>query len=113
VYLNSEEFQHIKRFSGFVNYVRFNGRPATIGFDQINLIKHSLNNDYEVAALANRLVVGAKVEIIAGSLAGYQGTLVELNSKHAVAIEIQGLEQSMLLTVPVERLKIINEAENE
>ncbi|WP_312037188.1 UpxY family transcription antiterminator [Pseudoalteromonas sp. MMG012] len=110
VYLDGNEFQHIKRMAGFVNYVRFNNRPATIAYEQITLIKRSLNTGYDISVLANRLIKGARVEIIAGSLQGYEGTLMELNSKHVVAVEVHGLEQSMLVSVPIELIKLVGEA---
>ncbi|RJE76980.1 transcriptional activator RfaH [Pseudoalteromonas sp. MSK9-3] len=107
VYVNGDEFQQLKRMVGFVNYVRFNNQPATVSNAHIHLIKQSLQSSYAVSSLASRLVLGVEVEIIAGSLQGYRGTLIERQNKQSVAIEVRGLEQSMLVTIPIELLKVI------
>ncbi|BBN80534.1 transcription antitermination protein NusG [Pseudoalteromonas sp. A25] len=109
VFIDGNEFQQLKRFSGFVSYVKFNNLPAIINQNEIEKIKQFVLNGNIVDVLANRLVKGMHIEITSGSLKGYRGKLVERRNKKFVAVEVEGLEQSMLLTLPVELLKPVQE----
>ncbi|MBD1583134.1 UpxY family transcription antiterminator [Pseudoalteromonas sp. S16_S37] len=109
VYIDGNEFQQLKRFSGFVSYVKFNNLPAIIAPNEIEKIKQFVLNGNIVEVLANRLIKGSHIEIISGSLKGYRGKLIERRNKKFVAVEVEGLEQSMLLTLPVELLKPVIE----
>lgn len=110
VYLDGNEFQIVKRLAGFVNYIKFNGLPAILAAQEIQKIKTLTLTKSIANAMANRLVKGQRVEIIGGSLQGYQGTLIESRNQKYVAIEVQGLEQSILVTVPIDLLKVVEEA---
>ncbi|CAH9053845.1 Transcription antitermination protein RfaH [Pseudoalteromonas holothuriae] len=109
VYIDGNEFQQLKRFAGFVSYIKFNNAPAVISPKEIEKIKRCVLHGHIVDVLTKRLVKGAAVEIISGSLKGYQGTLVERRSQKLVAVEVEGLEQSMVLTLPIELLKPVTE----
>ena len=84
--------------------------------NSIKLIESFYNNDKPIAfvchapaALQNvkdqsgqPLVKGKKVKICRGSLAGFEGTLIENQTKHSVAIEIKSLKLCLNVKMPAD-----------
>ena len=50
---------------------------------------------------------GQKVEVIAGKLTGLQGTLVQVNDKKRVKVEIEVVNSAVFVQIPRNRLRII------
>ncbi|WP_239462842.1 UpxY family transcription antiterminator [Pseudoalteromonas fuliginea] len=109
VYIDGNEFQQLKRLPGFVSYIKFNNLPAVISQQEMKKIQRFISTGKVVEVLSNRLLVGTKVEIVSGNLQGYCGILVERRNQQLVAIEVEGLAQSMMLTLPEMLLKPIVE----
>ena len=62
--------------------------------------------EYPKASLKdNTLIKGDKVEITKGCLKNYQGVLITHPEGNTVAINIKGLKQSLVISVPMELLK--------
>ncbi|TDO96676.1 transcription termination/antitermination protein NusG [Marinomonas balearica] len=95
-----DELHKIKTVYGFSHFVSFGGYPAVIPEKQIGMIKSIIAFHSDAKSVATRFIVGERVDIIAGPLAGMQGTLTQINGKNRVAIEVNHLNQSMLITLP-------------
>ncbi|TQF70974.1 UpxY family transcription antiterminator [Pseudoalteromonas luteoviolacea] len=110
VYADESEYHHIKRINGFVEYIRFNGKPSIIRTTEIDKIKNIIASGFPCEPAINQFTVGQTVEIHTGSLRGYRGKLVEIKNNTLFAIEVQGLDQSLLMSVPVSMLNKTEEA---
>ncbi len=106
VQVNDDEYHRIKKLSGFAHYIRFSKQAAAVPESDIERIRLTLASGYEVETTQTSLVVGDQVEINAGCLKGYQGVLMAHEDDKKVAIEVQGLEQSLLITVPADLLTL-------
>ncbi|WP_440056305.1 UpxY family transcription antiterminator (plasmid) [Pseudoalteromonas sp. T1lg65] len=111
VFIDGNEFQQIKRFAGFVSFIKFNNAPAVLSTREITKIRNFVASDRVEEVLANRFIKGTPIEIVGGSLQGYQGKLIERRNRQLIAVEVEGLEQSMILTLPIELVKPIKEGQ--
>ncbi|KID56737.1 transcriptional activator RfaH [Pseudoalteromonas luteoviolacea] len=100
VYVDDFEYHHVKRLSGFVDFIKFNGKPSMVSNAEIVKIKTVMSSGYQCEPVPTRFAVGSAVEITVGALKGYQGKLVERKNDAVFVIEIEGLEQSLMISVP-------------
>ncbi|MBQ4839577.1 MULTISPECIES: UpxY family transcription antiterminator [Pseudoalteromonas] len=107
VYVDDFEYHHIKRLNGFVDYIKFNGKPSIVSPTEVAKIKAVIASGYRCEPVPNQLTVGCLAEIKVGALKGYQGKLLEYKNDSVFAIEIQGLDQSLLMSVPQDMLQIV------
>ncbi|MEA3494974.1 MAG: UpxY family transcription antiterminator [Bacteroidota bacterium] len=94
---------------GVVTFVNFSGNIEAIPDDQIKIIKRVIDSDFDVEVSSKELKKGDIVLVKTGSLKGIKGSLVELHGKHKVAIEIEGIGQTMLAEVPLKFIKKVEE----
>ncbi|KZN45258.1 UpxY family transcription antiterminator [Pseudoalteromonas luteoviolacea] len=107
VYLDDFEYHHIKRLNGFVDFIKFNGKASIVKSAEIEKIKAVISSGFECETVPNRLAIGSQVEITVGALKGYQGYLVERTNDSVFVIEIAGLDQSLMLSVPADLLQVV------
>ncbi|MCF6440855.1 UpxY family transcription antiterminator [Pseudoalteromonas luteoviolacea] len=107
VYLDDFEYHHIKRLSGFVDFIKFNGKASIVNNTEIEKIKAVISLGFECEPVPNKLVIGSQVEITVGALKGYQGCLVERTNESVFVIEVAGLDQSLMLSVPANLLQAV------
>ncbi|NQZ23581.1 MAG: UpxY family transcription antiterminator [Colwellia sp.] len=108
VYLDYSGIHTVKVLPGFVDFIRFGGLPTIIPSKEITLIKSIMTMNKYVETTSRRLIKGDRVKLLKGSLAGYEGTLCEGHYRGKVAVEINKLDMSLVLDVPVEQMEKIN-----
>ena len=85
----------IKKIDGILNFVYWNGKPATIRSEEIETIKKFLSEFSEVEVEERKLEVSSAVKIKQGILMDYHGIVLEvIGNKARVQIESMGLQLS-------------------
>ena len=116
VKLYSDEMRKVERFSEFCFFVAYgnnrtkNQKESTHFFPQIsdqtiNTIEKVLASFPEAELQQKKFQKGERITISSGGLSGYQGILIESPTGKKVVVELEGLEQSLLITVPLSLLK--------
>lgn len=105
VHISPEEYYNVLHVFGVVKYITFEGKAVKIPEQQILAIKQFVNNEVDHTLNFDDLTIGSRVEIYRGSLKGLSGSLVELQGKQKVKIEIESIGQSILLSIPRSYLK--------
>lgn len=110
--LNYDSMHQVEQLSGFMFFVSYGGGNNKIDkcFPHITDTTiwqiAKILTEYPQASLKhNTLIQGDKVEITKGSLINYQGILTTDPEGDKVAIKIKGLDQSLMITVPMSLLK--------
>lgn len=120
--LTSAEMRKIEKLSEFCFFVSYGGGNKSLSQrifpnitdNTISMITKVLASFPETELHQNRLVEGERVLISSGNLFGYQGILLESpEGKKAniekVAVEIEGLNQSLLVKIPVTFLQKVKQ----
>jgi transcription antitermination factor NusG len=92
---------------GALKYVTFEGKAVVVPPQQIEAIKFYLNEKTPLDIDNSQMKEGQKVEVIAGKLTGLQGTLVQVNDKKRVKVEIEVVNSAVFVQIPRNRLRII------
>jgi transcription antitermination factor NusG len=108
VHINPKDYFRVLGIPGIIRYVSFEGKAAAIPEKQIKLLKNILEQDIESEEVFDSFYKGAQVQIMAGPLTGITGELVSFLGKKRIVISIPELNKSIVLSVPVSYLKIMN-----
>ena len=95
-------FYKIKTMKGFYDYVRFGLLPSTIPDQQMEMIKKIAEFQAGKQCQTGQLVKGKAVKICRGALSGYEGTLLENQHNHIVAIEVKSLKLCLNVQMPAD-----------
>ena len=85
---------------GVSRFIYFSGKPCSIPDKQIAALRLLLASESEVELTNRTFKKGDSVDIIAGTLKGMQGELVELYSQKKLLIRIGNTGHSLLVQVP-------------
>lgn len=107
VCIEKPEYFKVLQVFGVVKYIAFEGQAVVIPPQQIQAIKYYLNEKTPIDVQDVVWEKGQKVEIIAGSLIGLTGELIEVKGKHILIIEIEAVGKSLLIQIPKSKLRII------
>ena len=110
VYTELEKnFYPILNVPGVVKFVNFEKKPAIVDPREIELIRLMLGNiqDLENVTAGEPIEPGEEIEIIAGPLIGTKGKMIEHKGKNKILIELNSIQQSLAVTLPVEFLRRI------
>ena len=105
VRVSNIEYYKILQDPAIVKYVSFEGKPAIVRDEQINIIKKFLLTDYEIETTNETIEPGNSVIITAGPMMGLQGELVERAGKKRVVIRLEMIGQNVLVHVPSQMIK--------
>ncbi len=114
--LDYEGMRRVERLSQFCFYVSYCGVVNLSGQNNkknfpcitdktVKQIEHVLAEHPQAIMIDKALVKGDKVEITEGSLKNYKGILMNQPSGNKVAIKLHGLNQSMIISVPIQLLQ--------
>ena len=92
---------------GVVKFVTFEGQPVAIPQNQIDNLRLLVNSNAEIEVTSEHFEKGDNVEVIAGSLVGLTGELINIGNQKRVIIRIDKLDQNIILTIPVTFLRKI------
>ncbi|MGL1957289.1 MAG: UpxY family transcription antiterminator [Colwellia sp.] len=95
-------FHKIKTMKGFCDYVRFGLTPSTIPLQQMEMIKKVAEFQAGKNCSTSQFVKGKKVKICRGTLAGFEGILLENSNNHTVALEIKSLKLCLNVQMPAD-----------
>ncbi len=107
VYANTTDYYKALYVPNALHYVRFEGKAVVVPPQQIEAIKYYLNEKEPVLFDGADMKEGQKVEVIAGTMIGLTGVLVQVKDKKRVKVEIEVVNSAILLQIPRNRLRII------
>ena len=105
VYIEKKDYYKVLNIWGVVRYITFEGKAVAIPPGQILAIKQYVNSEEELFDNISEFEIGDKIEIYRGQLKGLSGHLIEIRGKQKVKIEIEGIGNSIVLTIPKSYLK--------
>lgn len=89
---------------GVVRMVSFNGRPAPIPDEQIEAVRRILEEIRTVEPVSY-LVIGQRVEVIKGPLAGIRGVLIQKRNQNRLVIAIDSIRQAISIEINADEVK--------
>jgi len=107
VKISIREYYHIVKIDGIVRFVIFEGLPAPIPDVQIKALRILLATDEELEVTGETFEPGEPVEVKSGPFARLKGELVEYRGVKKVLVRIDHIGQSVLITIPIVRIKSI------
>lgn len=94
---------------GAVAYVRYNGKPARVGEDEIETIRRLIacGYDLEATGIDASTEPGTLVRITQGPLRGFEGEIVHTSGAQHFLIALHSIEQNIRVKLPAEALEAI------
>jgi transcriptional antiterminator RfaH len=97
---NNHNFPKVYKTQGVVKFVTFEGIPASIPQNQIDILRLLINSDAEIEVSSGKLEKGDNVEVISGSLTGLTGELIKIGTRNRVVVRIDKLDKNLILKIP-------------
>ncbi len=107
VHIQQSEYYDVLNTNGAVKYISFEGKAVPVPEQQIDAIKYYLGEKDPEILEDLHWEKGQKVEVIAGSLTGLKGELVEVKGKNKVSVEIEAVAKTIFLRIPKNKLRVI------
>jgi len=93
-------YYELLNIAGIVKFVTFQGQPAELNENQINLIKLMVANYEDVEAVTETFEKGEQIKIIAGPLQNQIGELIEYKTSKKVLVKIENTGFSLIVQLP-------------
>lgn len=113
VRLNPFQLELVKTTPGFLRFVQFGGEHATIPTEQLKNIEMIIKGNMPVEVNEEELKPGKPVKVVHGPIAGVTGELVQVRGKQRMAIRVEQINQSLLVEIPINYLKVLPEEEEQ
>jgi transcriptional antiterminator RfaH len=97
---NNHNFPKVYKTQGVVKFVTFEGVPASIPQNQIDILRLLINSNAEIEVSSDKFAQGDKVEVISGSLTGLTGELIKIGTRNRVVVRIDKLDKNLILKIP-------------
>ncbi|MFN3939992.1 MAG: UpxY family transcription antiterminator [Chitinophagales bacterium] len=107
VRITPEDFTHIRMVEGVVNFVRSEGKYATIREEQIETIRTFIDTGYHMEGLADTFAPGERVKITFGPLKDCEGELLDVHNEKHFIVRVEAINQVLMVSVPANYLKRI------
>lgn len=104
---NPSQFSKVFKTTGVVKFVTFEGKPADIPQNQIDILRLLINSDVDIEVSSEHFAQGDNVEVISGSLIGLTGELIKTGKKNRVIVRIDKLDQNIIIKIPTSFLRRI------
>lgn len=101
---NYKSLYNIISHDAVSRYISFNGKPAIVRDEEIEIIKKTLKSGSEVEVYEGAITEGTKVRMISGPFVNYEGKVIDFKGKNKLIIEIESLNKSLLITVEKHQL---------
>jgi len=105
VHILPSEYYKALNIVGAVRYVVFEGRAAVIPDRQIQMVKDLLALEVELEVTDETLLPGERVVIRYGPLKDVEGEMVEFRSKSIIALRIDHVSGTILVSLPATYVK--------
>lgn len=102
---NESEYYNAINTPGLVCYVTFEGKAAPIPEWQIDALKLLLQEGAEIEISNARFSPGEKIIVVAGTLVGMQGEMVEYRGKKKVLVRLGTTGTNILVTVNLDLIE--------
>ena len=102
--VTEKEYYPILGLSGIIRYVTFEGKAAPIPDKQIDILKMLLGQDIDIEVASENFRLGDRVEIILGSMVGFEGQIVKHKGKSKAIIQIDHVSHAIMVTLPKNHL---------
>ena len=111
VFVNTERcyLYEAVQIDGIARAVGFNGQPAVIREEQIEMIRKVLIGPDAFEITETEFVKGDPVEITDGALKGNAGIWVEWRGKKKVALYVENISKAILVEVPAPYIQKIKD----
>ena len=106
VKVTDEEQLHVRMTNGVLNFIYWNGKPATIKQKEIDTIKRFLNEYEFVEAKPVELVPSQKVIITSGVMMDKEGVIQKIRH-NKVEVIIESLGYKLIAVIDRNKLSII------
>jgi transcription antitermination factor NusG len=100
VHIPAADYYNALNIPGVVRYVSFGGKAVTIPERQIRMVQDLLAMNIDLEVTDESLQPGERVKIRYGALKDIEGELVEYRSKSMVALRIDHISGSILVSIP-------------
>jgi transcription antitermination factor NusG len=100
VNIEHKDYYNALNVAGIVRYVSFEGKAVKIPERQIKMVQDLLAMNVEIEITDEPLKTGQRVKIRYGVLKDVEGELVEYRSRSMVALRIDHISGSILVSVP-------------
>jgi transcriptional antiterminator RfaH len=97
---NNHNFPKVYKTQGVVKFITFEGIPASIPQNQIDILRLLINSNAEIEVSSEKLAQGDNVEVINGALTGLTGELIKIGTRNRVVVRIDKLDKNLILKIP-------------
>lgn len=111
-----KHYYDVLNVPGIVKFVNFEKSPVIVDFREIEFVKKMIGGFKGVEAFSNELLncpqlfaCGELVEVITGPLSGAKGKMVQINGKSRITIELGSIGQNVVIQIPQENVRKIEE----
>ncbi len=113
VHIDEKEYYQCLNTQGIVKFVSFERKRVSIPDYQIQAIRTYVETGEEFIPNEADYTIGKRVKVIRGDMKGLEGRLSEILGKQRVKVEIESIQQSLFLQIPLGSLEIIGEDKDE
>jgi transcription antitermination factor NusG len=113
VHIDEKEYYSCLNTQGIVKFVSFERKRVAIPEYQIQAIRNYCETGEEFIPNESDYTIGKRVKVIRGDMKGLEGRLTEILGKQRVKVEIESIQQSLFLQIPLGSLEIIGEDRDE
>ncbi len=111
IYMKPDQEQKIVQFTGAIHFVKFSGILAPIPEEQIEMIKMLIGSKKKITVVKETFKPGEKVQIIAGSLLGVIGEMVEYRGRNKLLLRLDTINQGLLVNISLMDVEKVNAAQ--
>jgi len=113
VNIDEKEYYECLKTPGVVKFITFERKRVMIPPYQIEAIRKYVETGEEFIPNEEDFTIGKRVKVIRGGMKGLEGRLTEVLGKQRVKVEIESIQQSLFLQIPLGSLEIIGEDREE
>lgn len=109
VRINDREYYRTLKVQGIVRFVTFEKKRVVVPEYQIEAIRKYVETGEEIIVNKEDYTVGKLVRVTHGGMKGLHGRLVQVLGKQRVRVEIESIQQTLFIMIPMGYLEIIGE----
>jgi len=113
IHITEREYYQCLNTPGIVKFVSFEKKRVAIPDYQIQAIRTYVETGEEFIPNESDYTIGKRVKVIRGEMKGLEGRLTQILGKQRVKVEIESIQQSLFLQIPLGSLEIIGEDSDE
>lgn len=84
---------------GVSRYISFNGKPAHVRDEEIELLKKAIESKAEIEVENRVLKTWTLISIKSGAFCGYSGKFIRRSGKNKLVIELESMGKTILVTI--------------